>query len=85
MLNRSNSVCLFSLINIKAINKNNFLDWRKAVRRSFGDVRDFKDMEILRLERVEINRLIAAIDDETNGIVGTGGTDSFNLTIPGFK
>jgi len=73
------------LINIKTINKNNFLDWRKAVRKGFGDIRDFKDMEILRLERVEINRLIAAIDDETNGIVGTGGTDSFNLTIPGFR
>lgn len=42
-------------------------------------------MEILRLERVEIDRLIAAIDDETNSIVGTGGADSFNLTIPGLK
>ncbi len=81
-------------IKIISVNKNNFIEWRKSIRRVFGDIP--KDEDVKRLARDRMmnpisewksnnNRLIAAIDEDTERIVGTGGADKLEITIPGGK
>ena len=61
-------------IKIISVNKNNFIEWRKSIRRVFGDIP--KDEDVKRLARDRMmnpisewksnnNRLIAAIDEDT--------------------
>ena len=77
-------------IKIIPVNENNVIKWRKSVRRVFGDIPSKSDIERMLAGRFAKNtswekRLIAALDDETNKIVGTGGADEFKITAPGGK
>ena len=58
-----------------------FVHWRNAVRASFGDRISPEDSIYMRDHRAEIDRLIACKDGDE--IVGTGGADSFDMTLPG--
>ena len=84
-------------IKIVPIDKTNIQEWRTSVRRVFGDIPSESDVKRLvndRLmipyedwskgsEKVDHNRLIGAYDEETKSIVGTGGADKFDITVPG--
>ena len=77
-------------IKIIPVNENNVIEWRKSVRRVFGDIPTKSDIERMLAGRFTKNtswekRLIAALDEETNKIVGTGGADEFKITVPGGK
>ena len=72
-------------IKIIPVNENNVIEWRKSVRRVFGDIPSKSDVERMLAGRFAKNtswekRLIAALDDETSKIVGTGGADEFKIT-----
>ena len=79
-------------IKIIPVNKSNIFEWRKSVRAVFGDIPN-KDVVIRMVnERFMIDfetwnepsdRLLAAVDTETNQIVGTGGADKYSITVPG--
>lgn len=70
-------------IDLKSVNDENFVEWRRAVRAGFGQHVHPDDITRLRNDRAEIDRLVAAVDSDTGRIVGTGGVDSFSLTVPG--
>ena len=58
-----------------------FVRWRNVVRAGFGDRISTEDSIYMRDHRAEIDRLLACVDG--GEIVGTGGADSFNMTLPG--
>ena len=60
-------------IELRQVTDDNFTEWRKAVRRGFGDHVHPDDIARLREQRVEIDRLVAAVDTRSQRIVGTGG------------
>ena len=70
-------------IELRQVTDENFPEWRKAVRRGFGDHVHPDDIARLRDQRVEIDRLVAAVDSSSGRIVATGGADSHSLTVPG--
>jgi predicted acetyltransferase len=70
-------------IELRQVTDDNFTEWRRAVRRGFGDHVHPDDVARLREQRVEIDRLVAAVDTRSDRIVGTGGADSYSLTVPG--
>lgn len=70
-------------IELRQVTDENFPEWRKAVRRGFGDHVHPDDVARLRDQRVEIDRLVAAVDSSSGRIVATGGADSHSLTVPG--
>ncbi|MBL07384.1 MAG: hypothetical protein CL773_06000 [Chloroflexi bacterium] len=79
-------------IKIIPVNKSNIFEWRSSVRTVFGDIPS-KDVVIRMVnERFMIDydhwneqsdRLIAAFDTESEQIVGSGGADKYNITVPG--
>ena len=70
-------------IELQPVTDNNFVEWRKAVRHGFGQHVHPDDIARLRNDRTELDRLIAAVDTSSDRIVGTGGADSYSLTVPG--
>ena len=81
-------------IKIISVNKNNFIEWRRSVRRVFGDIPKDEDVTRLASDRLmnpinqwesDNKRLIAAFDEKSKSIVGTGGADKFKITVPGGK
>ena len=70
-------------IELRQVTDENFIEWRKAVRRGFGDHVHPDDISRLRNQRVEIDRLVAMVDSRSEHIVGTAGADSYSLTVPG--
>lgn len=70
-------------IELRQVTDNNFDEWRKAVRHGFGQHVHPDDIARLRNDRAELDRLIAAVDTSSDRIVGTGGADSYSLTLPG--
>jgi predicted acetyltransferase len=70
-------------IELRPVTDSNFVEWRKAVRHGFGQHVHPDDIARLRNDRAEIDRLIAAVDTSSERIVGTGGADSYSLTVPG--
>ena len=63
------------------LHKRDFVRWRNAVRAGFGDRISAEDTIFMRDYRAEIDRLLACVDGSE--IVGTGGADSFEMTLPG--
>ena len=70
-------------IELRPVTDDNFSEWRKMVRHGFGEHVHPDDIVRLRNERVELDRLVAAVDTQSNRIIGTGGADSYWLTVPG--
>jgi predicted acetyltransferase len=70
-------------IELRPVTDSNFVEWRKAVRQGFGIHVHPDDIARLRNDRAEIDRLVAAVDSNSERIVGTGGADSYSLTVPG--
>jgi predicted acetyltransferase len=70
-------------IELRPVTDSNFTEWRKVVRQGFGDHVHPDDVARLRNDRAEIDRLVAAVDPVSERIVGTGGADSYSLTVPG--
>ena len=70
-------------IELRPVTDDNFSEWRKTVRHGFGEHVHPDDIVRLRNERVELDRLVAAVDTKSNRIIGTGGADSYWLTVPG--
>ena len=70
-------------IELRPVTDDNFTEWRKAVRHGFGEHVHPDDIARLRENRVEIDRLVAAVDTRSERIVGTAGADSYSLTVPG--
>lgn len=70
-------------IELRQVTDDNFTEWRRAVRRGFGEHVHPDDIARLRDHRVEIDRLVAAVDSRSERIVGTAGADSYSLTVPG--
>ena len=70
-------------IELRSVTDKNFVEWRKAVRQGFGIHVHPDDIARLRNDRAELDRLIAAVDTGSERIVGTGGADSYSLTVPG--
>ena len=70
-------------IELRSVTEKNFVEWRKAVRQGFGIHVHPEDITRLRNDRAELDRLVAAIDTGSERIVGTGGADSYSLTVPG--
>ena len=70
-------------IELRPVTDNNFVEWRKAVRHGFGQHVHPDDIARLRHDRAELDRLVAAVDTVSDRIVGTGGADSYSLTVPG--
>lgn len=70
-------------IELRPVTDDNFSEWRKTVRHGFGEHVHPDDIVRLRNERVELDRLVAAVDTQSNRIIGTGGADSYWLTVPG--
>ncbi len=79
-------------IKIIPVNKSNIFEWRKSVRAVFGDIPNKDVVKRMVNERFMIDfetwnepsdRLLAAVDTETNQIVGTGGADKYSITVPG--
>ena len=70
-------------IELRSVTDNNFVEWRKAVRHGFGQHVHPDDIARLRNDRAELDRLVAAVDTTSERIVGTGGADSYSLTLPG--
>ena len=72
-------------IEFRQVTDDNFTEWRRAVRRGFGEHVHPDDIARLRDHRVEIDRLVAAVDSRSERIVGTAGADSYSLTVPGLS
>ena len=70
-------------IELRPVTDDNFTEWRKAVRHGFGQQVHPDDIARLRNDRAELDRLVAAVDTGSQRIVGTGGADSYSLTVPG--
>jgi predicted acetyltransferase len=70
-------------IELRPVTDNNFVEWRKAVRHGFGQHVHPDDIARLRNDRAELDRLVAAVDTGSGRIIGTGGADSYSLTVPG--
>ena len=70
-------------IELRPVTDDNFIEWRKTVRHGFGEHVHPDDIVRLRNERAELDRLVAAVDTKSNRIIGTGGADSYWLTVPG--
>ena len=70
-------------IELRQVTDDNFAEWRRAVRRGFGEHVHPDDIVRVRNQRIEIDRLVAAVDSRSEQIVGTGGADSYSLTVPG--
>ncbi len=68
-------------MHIRQVRDEEFLQWRIAVRASLGDHTTPEDTAFMREHRVEIDRLLVCMDGET--IAGSGGADSFDMTLPG--
>jgi predicted acetyltransferase len=68
-------------IEYRLITEEEFTDWRVAVRRGFNQQVHPEDIARLRKDRVEIDRIFGAFEGEH--LVGTGGADSYMLTVPG--
>ena len=66
---------------IRQVQENEFLQWRIAVRGSLGDHTNPQSTAYMRAHRVEIDRLLVCMDGKT--IAGSGGADSFDMTLPG--
>ena len=66
---------------IRQVRDDEFLKWRIAVRASQGFHTTPDDTVFMRAHRVEIDRLLACVDGDR--IVGCGGVDSFDMTLPG--
>ena len=66
---------------IRKIEASEFNDWRVMVRLAFNEHVHPDDIERLRTQRAELDRLYAAFDGRK--IVGTGGIDSYTVTLPG--
>ncbi len=66
---------------IRTVRDEEFLKWRIAVRASQGFHTTPDDTVFMREHRVEIDRLLACVDGDR--IVGCGGVDSFDMTLPG--
>ncbi|MBN4064595.1 GNAT family N-acetyltransferase [Dehalococcoides mccartyi] len=70
-------------IELRSVTDSNFVEWRKAVRHGFGQHVHPDDIARLRNDRAELDRLVAAVDTRSERIVGTGGADSYSMTVPG--
>jgi len=70
-------------IELRPVTDDNFVEWRKAVRHGFGQQVHPDDITRLRDDRAELDRLVAAVDTGSGRIIGTGGADSYSLTVPG--
>ena len=70
-------------IELRSVTDENFVEWRKAVRQGFGIHVHPDDIARLRNHRAELDRLVAAVDTGSERIVGTGGADSYSLTVHG--
>ncbi len=70
-------------IELRSVTDDNFVEWREAVRHGFGQQVHPDDIARLRNDRAELDRLVAAVDTGSERIVGTGGADSYSLTVPG--
>ena len=70
-------------IELRPVTDQNFVEWRKAVRQGFGHQVHPDDIARVRNDRAELDRLVAAVDTGSDRIVGTGGADSYSLTVPG--
>ena len=70
-------------IELRPVTDDNFIEWRKTVRHGFGEHVHPDDIVRLRNDRAELDRLVAAVDTKSNRIIGTGGADSYSLTVPG--
>ena len=66
---------------IRQVVNEEFFHWRTAVRASLGTHTTLEDTEFMQSHRVEMDRLLVCMDGNT--IVGSGGADSFNMTLPG--
>ncbi len=66
---------------IRQVREEEFLDWRTSVRAGLGDHVSTEDSAYMRKKRPEIDRLLVCMDGGT--IAGTGGADSFDMTLPG--
>ena len=66
---------------IRQVTEEEFFRWRIAVRASLGDHTTLEDTKFMREHRVEIDRLLICMDGDT--IAGSGGADSFDMTLPG--
>jgi predicted N-acetyltransferase YhbS len=76
-------IAFLMTIELRSVTEKNFVEWRKAVRQGFGIHVHPEDITRLRNDRAELDRLVAAIDTGSERIVGTGGADSYSLTVPG--
>lgn len=65
----------------RLITDDEFPRWRTLVRRAFNDQVHPEDIARLRNDRAEMDRLFGAFDGDV--LVGTGGTDSHVMTVPG--
>ncbi len=65
----------------RVITDNEFANWRTLVRRAFNEHVHPDDIARLRDDRAESDRLFGAFDGDV--LVGTGGTDSHVMTVPG--
>ena len=68
-------------IEYRQVAEEEFASWRIAVRRGFNQHVHPDDIARLRKDRVEIDRIFGAF--ENDDLVGTGGADSYTLTLPG--
>lgn len=66
---------------IRQVTEEEFFRWRIAVRGSLGTHVTLEDTKFMRAHRVEIDRLLVCADGDT--IAGSGGVDSFDMTLPG--
>lgn len=65
----------------RVITDEEFPNWRTLIRRAFNEHVHPDDIKRLRDDRAEMDRLFGAFDG--NVLVGTGGTDSHVMTVPG--
>lgn len=68
-------------IDHRIITDDEFPNWRTLVRRAFNELVHPDDIARLSNDRAEMDRLFGAFEDGT--LVGTGGTDSHVMTVPG--
>ncbi len=66
---------------IRPVQEEEFRRWRNAVRASLGDHVSEEDTRFMREHRVELDRLLGCFDGDA--IAGSGGADSFDMTLPG--
>ena len=65
----------------RVITDDEFPEWRTLVRRAFNEQAHPDDIERLRNERADLDRLFGAFEGDK--IVGTGGADTHVMTVPG--